>query len=467
MQSTEELIIHNLIYNKEFVEKALPYLKQEYFEHDAERIVFRHIDAFFADYNTMPTVEALFIEISKDGSISEGHEKQVEKLLGSLKQNQNMPLPELQWLINIAEKYCQERAVYNALSDCITITKGEDKKRNKGAIPDILKDALSVSFDVSIGHDYFEDSEIRYKYYTKREEKIPFALDYFNKITLGGVYRKSLNLFYGGVHAGKTGIMCSLAADHLRLGYNVLYISLEMSENQIAKRIDANLLDIPMNHFEGIDENSFINRLAVLHKKYNGRLKIKEYPTSAAHVGHFRALLNEYKFKQGFVPDIIYIDYLNIAASQRFKAGSNSNSYEYVKAISEEVRGLGVENNLCIFSATQFNRSNYASSDPGMDGVAESFGVGFSADCVYALVATKELIEQGKMMIKQLKSRYDDISRIPKFFVGFDREKMRFYDLDDAEVGISPEPVHTPITMKPAYTKNKLSKLFDEEPVPF
>lgn len=431
MKTTEQIILQNLIYNHEYTKRVLPYLKEEYFGTEHEKTIFRHVERFCADYNKPPTIEALYIELSKDKFITDTTSKSIDETVSVLKE-QEIPGPDMDWLINTSEKFCQEKALLNGLQDSISIFEGKDRHRSTGAIPNILQDALAVTFDNSIGHDYLEDADARFEHYHKKEERVPFNLEFFNKITKGGLPRKTLNLFAAGTNAGKTSLMCHMAASNLLDGKNVLYITLEMAEEEISKRIDANLMDITLDQLMYLDKNEYMGRITKLKQKTLGKLKIKEYPTAGAHVGHFKTLLNEYKLKQNFTPDIIYVDYLGITLSIRLKPGSNTNTNTYLGHVSEELRGFAIEHNLPVVSGLQLNRGGLASSDPDMTDTADSISVNFTADFVAALIATEELIEKGQIMVKQLKSRYDDKNRIPKFFIGFDRAKMKFYDVEDS-----------------------------------
>ena len=425
----ELTILKNLVHNEEFTRKTLPFLKEEYFGDSSERIVFKRINDFLLKYNNRPTREAIGIDIESSNNLSEEEHKRSMELVRSLVE----PEPsDMTWLLETTEAFCQERAVYNAIMDSIAILDGKDKNRTKNALPEILSEALGVSFDSHIGHDFIEDFAERYDFYHRKEEKIPFDLELMNIITRGGLSRKSLNIILAGTGAGKTLMMCHLAAANLSLGKNVLYITMEMAEEKIAERIDSNLLNVALEDLVQLPKDLYENKIARMKTKTTGKLIIKEFPTASAHVGHFRHLINELNLKRNFVPDIIYIDYLNICMSARIKTGSNVNSYTYVKAIAEELRGLAVEKNVPIVSATQTTRSGYTSSDPGLEDTSESFGLPATADFMIALVRTEALDETGQVMVKQLKNRYADPSVNRKFVLGIDRTKMRLFDAEQS-----------------------------------
>ncbi len=425
----ELTILKNLVYNDDFARKTLPFLKENYFSDSSERLVFRRINEFMTKYNSRPTREAIGIEIESSTNISEEEHKRSIELVRSLVEPEPVTMD---WLLESTESFCQERAVYNAIMDSISILDGKDSNRTKNAIPEILSEALGVSFDSHIGHDFIDDFEERYDYYHRVEEKMPFDLELMNKVTRGGLSRKSLNIILAGTGVGKTLAMCHFAAANLAMGKNVLYITMEMAEEKIAERIDANLLNIATEDIRQLPKELYQNKIARLRAKTTGKLIIKEYPTASAHVGHFRHVLNELNLKRNFVPDIIYIDYLNICCSSRIKPGVNVNSYTYVKSIAEELRGLAVERNLPIVSATQTTRSGYTNSDPGLEDTSESFGLPATADFMIALVRTEEADERGQLLVKQLKNRYSDPSENKRFFVGVDRVKMRLFDLEDS-----------------------------------
>jgi replicative DNA helicase len=425
----ELTILKNLIHNEDFARKTLPFLKEEYFSDSSERNVYKRISDFMMKYNNRPTREVIGIDIESSSNLSEEDHRRSMELVRNLIE----PEPSnSEWLLEATETFCQERAVYNAVMDSISILDGKDSNRTKNSIPSILSDALAVSFDSHIGHDFIEDYEKRFDYYHRVEEKLAFDLDLMNKITRGGLSRKSLNIILAGTGVGKTLAMCHMTAANLAMGKNVLYITMEMAEEKIAERIDANLLNVASEDLAMLPKDMYEKKIAKLRGKTTGKLIIKEYPTASAHVGHIRHLLNELNLKRNFVPDIIYIDYLNICMSARIKTGSNVNSYTYIKAIAEELRGLAVERNVPIVSATQTTRSGYTSSDPGLEDTSESFGLPATADFMIALVRTEELDERGQVMIKQLKNRYSDPGEHKRFVVGIDRAKMRLFDAEDS-----------------------------------
>ena len=430
----ETTILSNLIYNEQYTRKVLPFLKKRYFSERKESVVFEEISKFFEEYNKSITPEILAIEVNNRKDISDTDLKEQQELITELKQQD---INE-EWLLNETEHFCKKKAVYNAILDSIGIIEGKDKNRQDDAIPSLLSDALGVSFDSHVGHSYLTDSDQRYDFYHKVEEKIPFDLDMLNKITKGGLSKKTLNVVLAGTGVGKSLFMCHCAAANLLNNKNVLYITMEMAEERIAERVDANLLNLSMDELKVVDKPTFDSRLDKVRKKSQGKLTIKEYPTAGAHAGHFRALLEELKLKQEFQPDIIYIDYLNICSSQRLRYGANVNSYTYVKTIAEELRGLAVEYNVPIVSATQTTRSGFTNSDPGLEDTSESFGLPATVDLMLALISTEDLEGLGQIMVKQLKNRYNDPSYYKRFVIGVDRSKMKLYDVEvTAQKGIA------------------------------
>ena len=423
----EEITLSKLILNDTYTRKVLPFIKDEYFDTTSHKILFSTLTEYVNKYETTPEPNALKIEVEKRRDISEEIYREVESFIDNLDRDQYNE----DWLVETTEKWCKERAIYLALMESVKIADGQDKTRTKDAIPSIMSEALGVCFDESVGHDYIQDSDDRYDFYHKKEEKIPFDIEYLNKITKGGLPNKTLNIALAGTGVGKSLFMCHLAGSVLLQGRNVLYITMEMAEEKIAERIDANLLDIPIQQLTSplLTKEKYSSKLLELTKKTQGKLVIKEYPTASAHVGHFKALLNELSMKKGFSPDIIFVDYLNICASARYK-GTIVNSYTYVKAIAEELRGLAVEFNLPIVSATQTTRAGFGSSDPDLTDTSESFGLPATADLMLALISNEEMEELGQIMIKQLKNRYNDPTMYKRFVVGIDRAKMRLYDCD-------------------------------------
>ena len=431
----EQVILKSLIFNEEYTRKVLPFLKDEYFGDRVDKLVFNEIDSYISKYNTTPTYESLIIEINNK-NISQDEYKASIDLINEINESKNEKSKD-DWLITETEKFCQDKAILNGVRESIAILDGRNNTHDKGAIPDILTKALSVSFDNHIGHDYIDDFESRYDFYHKREEKIPFDLDYLNKITKGGLPKKSLNIILAGPGVGKSLLMCHHAATCLTQGRNVLYITMEMAEERIAERIDANLLNVTVDDLESLSRDEYVKRVSKLKTGNVGKLIIKEYPTASASAVHFRALLNELNLKKNFRPEILIIDYMNICASSRLKMGATVNSYAFVKSIAEELRGLAVEFNLPILTASQLTRGGAASSDPGMDDVSESFGVAATADMMFALISTEELEQLNQLMVKQIKNRYYDPTKNKRFVIGVDRAKMKLYDAEaSAQQGI-------------------------------
>lgn len=427
MERIETTIISNLIYNEEYCRKVLPFIKTQYFNDKKERVVFETVCEFVVKYGKMITKEILHIELDNRKDISDSELADSNQIVENISDNSS----DYQWLLDTTEKWCRDRAIYLALMESIQIADDESEKQNRDAIPHILSEALSVSFDHNIGHDYIKDFESRFEFYHREEEKIPFDLEFFNKITKGGLPNKTLNVALAGTGVGKSLFMCHLASSVLLQNKNVLYITLEMSEEKIAERIDANLLNVNIQSLMDLSHGDFETKINKLSKKTQGKLIIKEYPTASAHSGHFKSLLNELSLKKSFKPDIIFVDYLNICASSRYK-GSAVNSYTYVKSIAEELRGLAVENNVPIVSATQTTRSGYGNSDVDLTDTSESFGLPATADLMFAIISSEELENLGQIMIKQLKNRYNDPTIFKRFVIGIDRAKMRLYDVDQS-----------------------------------
>ena len=428
MNEVESLVIKNLMLDEEYVRKALPFIKSEYFAESSGKHLFTIIHKYFTEYDALPTKEALQIEVGQITGISDDQHKDIIKRIADIDEERS----DYEWILDTTEKWCKERALYLALMSSIKIAEGNDEQRATGAIPTILSDALAVSFDNHIGHDYLEDYEERYNFYHQKEEKIPFDLEFFNKITKGGLPNKTLNVALAGTGVGKSLFMCHSASSVLLQGKNVLYITLEMAEEKIAERIDSNLLECDIQNITELPKMMFENKVRRIAQKTQGKLVIKEYPTASAHVGHFRALLNDLALKKSFRPDIIYIDYLNICASSRYSKLGNVNSYSYIKAIAEELSGLAVETNVPIVSATQTTRSGYGSSDVDLTDTSESFGLPATADLMFALISTEELEEINQIMVKQLKNRYNDPTVNKRFVVGIDRAKMKLYDVEQS-----------------------------------
>ena len=425
-QTIERTALSNLVYNEPYARKVLPFIKPEYFTNRHERVVFEEINKFMEKYGNQPTKEALSIELDNRKDLNEEEFKSVLTIVETLSHAE----VDMQWLVDTTEKFCKDKAVYNAILNGIQIIEGKDKEHTAEAIPSILSEALAVAFDQNVGHDYVEDGENRYEFYHKKEEKLEFDLDYFNRITKGGIPQKTLNIALAGTGVGKSLFMCHMAASTLMQGKNVLYITMEMAEERIAERIDANLMNITMDDLHELPKKMFTDRLSKIQTKTNGKLIIKEYPTASAHSGHFRSLIKELALKKSFRPDIIFIDYLNICSSSRFKGNANVGSYFYIKAIAEELRGLAVENNVPIMSATQTTRGGFSNSDVGLEDTSESFGLPATADLMFALISTEDLESLNQIMVKQLKNRYNDPGTNKRFVIGIDRARMKLYDCE-------------------------------------
>jgi replicative DNA helicase len=436
MMRLETTILKNLIFSEDYTRKVLPFIQPEYFSDNKDKNLFKFVSEFVNKYKNLPTYESLVIELNDSRSLTEQEVKNTIGLLDEINQNKNEPT-EIQWLIEQTEKFCQDKAIYNAIMESVSILDSNNTNKNKGEIPKLLSNALGVSFDSHIGHDYINDYDSRFEFYHRQETRIPFDLELFNTITKGGLPNKTLSICLAGTGVGKSMFMCHVAASCLSQGQNVLYITLEMAEERIAERIDANLLNVTMNDLHTMTKLEYDRKFDSLRTKTHGKLIIKEYPTAAANAMHFRALLNELHLKKNFVPQIIFIDYLNICSSSRIKPGANVNSYSYIKAIAEELRGLAVEFNLPIVSATQTTRSGFTNSDPGLEDTSESFGLPATADFMFALISTEELEQLNQIMVKQLKNRFADPNSNKRFVVGVDRAKMKLYDVEQlAQTGI-------------------------------
>jgi replicative DNA helicase len=429
MKRLETTILKNLIYNEGYARKILPFIKTEYFTDSTDKNVFEEINDHMDQFKHLPTYESLVINFTESRKLTEDQVQNAVQLIREIHADKDEPT-DVDWLIKQTEKFCQDKAIYNAIMKSVKILDDKNQKEEKGAIPKLLSDALGVSFDRSVGHDYIDDSDNRFEFYHRHETKIPFDLDLFNKITKGGLPKKTLNIALAGTGVGKSLFMCHVAGSCLSQGMNVLYITLEMAEERIAERIDANLLNIDIADLNAISKQDYDRKFSALKVNTQGKLIIKEYPTASASALHFRALLNELQLKKSFQPDIIFIDYLNICASARIKPGANVNSYSYIKAIAEELRGLAVEFDVPIVSATQTTRSGFTSSDPGLEDTSESFGLPATADFMFALISTEELQQLNQILIKQLKNRYNDPSYFKRFVVGIDRAKMKLYDVE-------------------------------------
>ncbi len=429
MNRLEQTILKNLIYNEEFTRKVLPFIQADYFTDQTEKSVFVEVNEFVNQYKNIPTYEALVINFTEKKNLTEEQVRSSIDLLKEIHEIKDEPT-NTDWLVEQTEKFCQDRAIYNAIMESVSILDDKSGKKSKGTIPELLSDALGVSFDANVGHDYIDDYSSRYDFYHRVEKRIKFDLDFFNKITKGGLPVKTLNIALAGTGVGKSLFMCHVASSCISQGHNVLYVTMEMSEERIAERIDANLLNITMDELRSIPKDAYEKKFSALRSKTEGKLIIKEYPTAAAHAGHFRALLNELRLKKNFVPEIIFIDYLNICCSSRMKMGASINSYSYIKAIAEELRGLAVEFGVPIVSATQTTRSGYTNTDVGLEDTSESFGLPATADFMFALITTEELEQLNQIMVKQLKNRYGDPLLNKKFVIGIDRAKMRLYDAE-------------------------------------
>ena len=425
----EQTILRNLLTNERYMRKVLPFIKPDYFQ-GVYKTLFKEAGKYVAKYNKLPSHESMAIEL-QDASMSAEQFQMAMDIVPQLFTNEKI---DEQWLLDSTEKWCQDRAIYNSIMESISIIDGKHETLTKNALPDLLQKALGVAFDTNVGHDYIGQAGERYDFYKKEEDRIPFDLEYFNRITKGGVPNKTLNIALAGTGVGKSLFMCHVAASALVEGRNVLYITMEMAEERIAERIDANLLNVPIDQLENMPKDMFTEKVKNLARKTTGNLIVKEYPTGSAHAGHFRALLNELKLKKQFEPDIIFVDYLNICASSRMKGmGGSINSYTYIKAIAEELRGLAVEFDLPIFSATQTTRSGYSNTDVGLEDTSESFGLPATADLMFALISTEELDKDGQIMVKQLKNRYNDPTLHKRFVIGIDRAKMRLHDVEETQ----------------------------------
>ena len=428
MDRIENLILRSLVHNEKYSRKVIPFIEPDYFHDSSERVLFEEIIQYMVKYNSSPTVEALGIEVEARHDLTE---TEIQSIRESLQSFESVTGTD-DWMLDSTESWCKKQAIYNALMESVSIANGDSKQKTEDAIPSILSDALAVSFDSNVGHDYIENASERFEFYHQKEDKIPFDIELLNKITKGGLPNKTLNIALAGTGVGKSLFMCHVAASSLMEGKNVLYITCEMAEEKIAERIDANLLNVNIQNLTDLPKQMFESKIVKLAKKTAGSLVIKEYPTAQAHSGHFKALLNELKLKKNFTPDIIFIDYLNICASSRIKAGSNANSYTLVKSIAEELRGLAVEFDVPIVSATQTTRSGYGNSDVNITDTSESFGLPATADLMVALISTEELEELGQIMVKQLKNRYNDPTIHKRFVVGIDRAKMRLVDCEQS-----------------------------------
>jgi replicative DNA helicase len=452
----EQTILKNLIKDRNYTRKVLPFLKEEYFGNTEDRLLFKEVADFLLKYGEQPTFDALDIEISNIRGTTDDTVKSMRETLKTL--NDDTEKTNEDWLIDNTEKFCQEKAIYNAITSSLEIMNGKGKL-TKGAIPSLLSDALAISFDPNVGHDYIDQHEERYEYYHRVEERIPFDLDYFNKVTKNGIPKKTLNIVMAGVGVGKSLTLCHFASSYINQGKNVLYISMELAEEEVAKRIDANVLNVSMDDLMVLPRDIYNKKIENLKQKTNGKLIVKEYPTASASTVHFRSLLNELNLKKGFVPDVIMVDYLNICASARIKPGNGVNSYTYIKAIAEELRGLAVEYNVPIWSATQLTRGGYGSSDPDLTDTSESFGLPATADFFVALIVTEQLEQLNQIMVKQLKNRYADPSRYKRDVIGVDKTRMKLYDVEQSAKDIVDTGEDIPQPKPKFENKNKFKGL--------
>jgi replicative DNA helicase len=460
----EQTVLSNLVFNEDYFRKVYPYLKSDYFEDNILQKVFNTYSEYVEEYREPPSVEVLKLCIDKRKDLNEDAYKNIMASVDSLKRDHDT---DQEWLVKETEKFCQDRDLFNAIRKAILVVDGSDKEMDKGSLPELLSDSLSISFDTSIGHDYLEDYESRYDFYHKKEERIPFDIELLNKITKGGLPRKSMTVLLATTGGGKSLVKCHAAAAAMMAGKNVLYITMEMAEERISERIDANMLDVTIDEVSEMPRDVYQKRMERIKGKSTGKLVVKEYPTGSAHVGHFRHLLSELRMKRGFKPDIIMIDYLNICASARVKGAAAANSYTLVKSIAEEVRGLAMEYNCAVVTSSQFNRDGYGNSDVDLTNTSESMGITHTADCILGLITSEDLDSLGQLMIKQLKNRWGDLSYYRRFVVGIDRSKMKLYDLEDnAQRNVGPDPIiiapqdSSPVFDKSTFGKST-SKLFD------
>ena len=454
-QTIERTTLSNLVFNEEYCRKVLPFIKPDYFDVKEERVLFEEITNFVDKYKKIPTKISLEIEVETRKDLTQDQHTKIVEIIQTLDDTK----VDMEWLVDTTEKFCKDKAIYNAIVEGISIIDGKDKNREADAIPSILTDALAVCFDNAVGHDYLDDSEKRFDFYHRVEERIPFDLDFFNKITKGGLPSKTLNIALAGTGVGKSLFMCHMAANCLSQGKSVLYITLEMAEERIAERIDANLMNISMEDLHNLPKKMFDDKIAKINKKTNGKLIIKEYPTASAHSAHFRGLIKELAIKKSFKPDMIFIDYLNICASSRLKGAANVNSYTYIKSIAEELRGLAVETDVPIMSATQTTRSGFTSSDLGLEDTSESFGLPATADFMFALISNEELDALNQIVVKQLKNRYNDPTINKRFVLGIDRSKMRLYDAEvEEQKDLVDSGQETPVFDKTDFGNNQFMK---------
>jgi replicative DNA helicase len=455
----EQVILQNLVTDDAYMRKVIPFLKRDYFLENSDRLIFDRVKAFIDEYNTPPNKDALIVALQNDKTLNEEQYKEVAGIIQELNPTEH----NKDWLYKETEKFCKDKAIYNAILNSIAIIDGRDAAKTQDGIPQLLQDALGVCFDNNVGHDYIENADSRYEFYHRVESRTPFDLEYFNKITNGGLPNKTLNVVLAGTGVGKSLFMCHVAASTLAQGKNVLYITLEMAEERIAERIDANLMNITLDQLKDLPKSIFDNRIEKIRNKTEGRLIIKEYPTAGAHTGHFKALLNELQLKKQFKPAMIIIDYLNICSSSRFKSGSNINSYTLIKSIAEELRGLAVEEDLPILSATQTTRGGYGNTDVELTDTSESFGLPATVDFMFALISTEELEQTNQIMVKQLKNRYNDPTANKRFMIGVDRSKMKLYDLEQsAQKGLTDANLDIDRVDKPQKSNYNIGDAFNK-----
>lgn len=458
----EKTILSNLIYNEDYCRKVFPYVKEEYFDDNSLRKIFSTYAEYMNEYKEPPSIEALKISIDKRKDLNESAYKEVVSLIDELKVDKDT---NEQFLVNETEKFCQDKDLYNSIRKAILILDGQDRENDKGAIPKILSDSLGISFDTHIGHDFLEDYESRYEYYHRKEERLPFDIEILNKITKGGLPRKSMTVLLATTGGGKSLVKCHMAATNLMFGKNVLYITMELAEEEVARRIDANIMDITLDEVKEVPLDIFEKRMSRYKSKTPGKLVIKEYPTGSAHSGHFRHLLNELRMKKNFVPDIVFVDYLNICASSRVKGVAAANSYTLVKSIAEEVRGLAMEFDIAVVTSSQFNRSGYDNSDVDLTNTSESMGITHTADAIFGLITSEDLESLGQIMIKQLKNRWGDLGYYRRFVVGIDRSRMKLFDLEDgAQRNIQSEPTNTNNEDASIFDKSSFGQQWDIKP---
>ena len=463
----EKTVLSNLVFNEDYYRRVYPYIKSEYFDDNNIKKIFDTYSKYVEDFKEPPSVEALKISIDKRKDLNEDTYKNVMSAVDELQRD---PDTNIDWLVSETEKFCQDKDLFNTIRKAILVIDGEDKEMDKGSLPELLSNSLSISFDTSIGHDYLDDYDSRYDFYHKKEERLPFDIELMNKVTKGGLPRKSMSVFLATTGGGKSLVKCHMAASYLMTGKNVLYITMEMAEERIAERIDANMMDVTLDELKILPRDVYEKRINRIKSKTTGKLVVKEYPTGSAHVGHFRHLLNELRMKRGFTPDVVFIDYLNICASSRVKGAAAANSYTLVKSIAEEVRGLAMEYNCAVVTSSQFNRDGYGNSDVDLTNTSESMGITHTADCILGLISSEDLDNLGQLMVKQLKNRWGDLSYYRRFVVGIDRAKMKLYDLEDgAQKNISqdgpqsvtpPAPDDAPVFDKSTFGKSKKSLFY-------